>query len=119
MAYRTNTFTTTDYACTAVDIGAGTAEFVVKRHSQCLEYAPDQVFSRHQISLSGLDGGTYVVDIYQPGGSQFTNHAGPILTENDTVMIEGPLAQQVRVSVTGGGGSFAPVLHFLSMPRIN
>lgn len=118
MAHRAFTFTQTDFACTAVDIGAGTAEFLVRKHDQVLSYAPDQVFSRHQIQMSGIAGGSYDVEILQPKGAQFVTHQSGA-AEDDTVTIESVVAQQIKVSVTGMGGTAAPKLHFLSMPRMS
>jgi hypothetical protein len=118
--HRSSNFAHTDFACTAVDLAAGTATFIIKKHSQILAYAPDQVFSKHQISMSGLAAGTYEVSIMPPGSPNFVNHQGPGLTEADTCMIESPLALQIEVAVVGMGvGIGVPVLHLTSLPRMS
>jgi hypothetical protein len=116
--YRSNSFDENHFAVTALNVGAGTATFLIKRHDQIIDYAPDQIFSRHQITMSGLDGGTYEVSGLAPTGVQFVNQAGPLLDETDTATIEA-ISVQLRVSVVGGGGAFSPVLHLTSLPRMS
>ncbi len=120
MAHRSSSFDTAHFATTAEDIaGTGTCQWTLKKHSQILSYAPDQIFSRHQITVSNLDGGTFEVSIMQPGHPGFVNHQGPGLTEDDTCMIESPVAMMIQVDVSGHGGTGVPTLHLTSMPRMS
>lgn len=118
MAHRNSTFDQTSFACTAIDIGAGTASFLVRKHSQVLPYAPDEVFSRHQLQMSGLDGGTFDVSFLAPNGVSFKAHVAGA-TDADTVLMTEVVARQIKIDVTGMGGSGAPVLHFVSTPRMS
>ena len=117
MAHRSKNFTTSDTAAISVAFAAGAGTFVLQKKTGVLDYNPEQVFSRHQISVSGLDGGTYDVNIWQPGAVKFTGHQAGA-GENDTVMIEAPLAQRIEIDITGGAVA-NPVLHFTSLPRMS
>jgi len=117
MAYKTKNFTTADTAAISSALSGNNMTYVIEKKAGVLDYAPDQVYSKHQISMSGLGGGTFAVNIWQPGAAQYTGHQSNV-DADDAVMIEGPIVKRIEVVVTGGAGA-APVLHFTSVPRMS
>ena len=117
MAHRSKSFGQADTAAVKTPMAAGAMAFLLAKRPDVLDYNPEQVFSRHQISVTGLGGGSYNVNILQPGAAGFCTHlAGAV--EGDTVMIESPLAQQIEI-VISGAATGDPVVHLTSMPRMS
>ena len=71
----------------------------------------------HQVSMSGLDGGSFTVHIRLPGDPTFKEHTTSAADETDTVMIKDPLINAIKVTASSMGGSAAPIVHVTSLPR--
>ena len=65
---------------------AATAVFTITETE--LGYKPDQEYSLHQISTTGLDGGTYSVNILVPGESAFRASGLTGLAETDVAILD-------------------------------
>jgi len=118
MAQKTKTFSTADTAAVTSALSGNNMTYTLERNVGVLDYEPSGVYSKHQISMSGLGtGGTFDVKIWQPGAVQYTTHQSNS-TADDAVMVEGPLAKKIQVVVTGGSGA-NPKLHFTSVPRMS
>jgi len=119
MAHKTNTFDASSSVVTAT--AAGAIEFtLLYGGSDGVDYHLDQVFSRHQLTVVGLDGGTFDVTVMAPGVDRFSplpNNTN--LAEATLFLIESPVVKAIRVNVSGMGNAAAPELTLTSMPRMS
>ena len=95
-----------------------TVTFLLEKRTGVVDYALDQVFSKHQITVSGLANGTFDINVLVPGGPGFVSlHAGK--GEDDIVLIEDAIVSQIQLVVAGGGQAADPVAHITSTPRMS
>ena len=87
--------------------------FIISHHE--LGYWPVE-YGNHQVTVNGLDGGTYTLDVRVPGDSTFQVHQ-PGAAEADTVIVDKPVAAAFQLRFAGLGGAAAPVVTISSWPR--
>ena len=94
-----------------------TVTFLLEKRAGVVDYALDQVFSKHQITVSGLANGTFDINVLVPGGTGFVElHTGK--GEDDIVLIEDAIVSQIQLVVAGGNAA-DPVAHITSTPRMS
>ena len=76
----------------------------------------DGTMGAHQVSMSGLDGGSFAVAIRLPGDPTWKTHA-TAATEADTIIVLEPIISAIRFTAASLGGSAAPIVHITSRPR--
>ena len=101
----------------------GALTFVLEKRDGVLEYNLDEVFQIHQISITGLDSGTYSVDVWLAGGVGYHNIA---TGKAETVFVQIPsgaagqvspvICEKIRVVTTAGSSSEDPRLVLTSLP---
>jgi hypothetical protein len=67
----------------------------------------------HQVSVDGLDGGTYSVDVQTPGDETYQIDTTGA-TESDTVVIDALIVAAMQVRFAGLGEGAAPVVTLTS-----
>jgi hypothetical protein len=107
MGHRTATFTTSAASYSA---GVWTIDYGP------LPWRPDGTRGSHQISMSGLDGGTFAVEIRLPEDPSWKTHTSGA-TETDVVLVGSAVVSAFRVTVSSTGGSAAPIVYITSMQR--
>ena len=76
----------------------------------------DGVKGAHQVSGDGLgSGGTFAVEIRVPGDGAWKSHTTGA-TGTDVVMVDQPIVEAIKVTVTPGGGA-VPLITVTSRPR--
>jgi hypothetical protein len=98
-----------------LDVTDTDGPFTITHHE--LGWFPDQL-GNHQISVNGLDGGTYDVSIRTPGDDTFQVHQ-PDVAEADTVIIDKPVAAAFQLTFSGLGGAAEPRVTISGWPRRN
>lgn len=84
-----------------LDVTDTDGPFTITHHE--LGWFPDQL-GNHQISVNGLDGGTYTVKIRTPGDDTFQVHQADA-TENDTVIVDKPVVAAFQIAFADVGGA--------------
>jgi len=96
-------------------VGAGAGQFAI--FSNDAGYALDGIYRKHQITISGLDGAAVGCQIY-PAGDLVSapNDYGPAsFGEADTLLVTDVVAGGIVLDITGGGGSYAPIVTITSI----
>ena len=107
MSHRTATFSTLSASYAA---GVWTIDYGQ------LTWRPDGTRGSHQLSMSGLDGGVFAVEVLLPGDPSWKAHTSGA-TETDVVLIGATVVAAFRVTVSSLGGSAAPIVVITSRQR--
>lgn len=109
MAYKTKTIAAT----------GGPPPKVVAAASE-LGWRPDDVYREHQITVVGLDGGTFSVKGLVPGEEKVATQLKTFASgkaEDAVVQLSGFAIVSFEVTFAGLGPGAAPVVTFTSFPR--
>lgn len=101
------------YNITRIEYGAATS---VTLDEARVGWKLDGVNRDHQVSLAGLDGGTFSVYGRVPGESTWKTL---VTGQAETVAykVQGYLLEALKVELAGMGAGKAPVLTLVSLPR--
>jgi hypothetical protein len=109
MNYKNKTFTTADtnvYSTNVFTFGKDELGYSMSH------------YANHNISVSGLDSGTWKAEL-QPDGSDTFFTSETLLAETDAVALETFVAKQIKVTIVSPGGSAAPIVNVQSTVRSN
>jgi hypothetical protein len=101
----------------AVNVVAPNADPVVMGKPD-LGYRPADMNAYYQIHVTGLDSGTYDVELYLPGDQTTPKPHQTGATETDTVLIDGPMVEAFRVTFALLGVAAAPVVYLTAQGRV-
>ena len=97
----------------SVTAAAGAATLLLSHHE--LGWFPKQ-YGNHQISVNGLGGGTYTVQVRVPGDSTFQTHQSGA-AESDTVLVDRMIPDAFQVVFAGVPVENTPVVTVSTWPR--
>ncbi len=108
--YKSATFDTTSNAW-----DAGSTTFSVTRHEAGFDL--DQAHGIHQITLIGLDGGTFSLKVLLPGEQDWRDYNTDPNDEGAILVIDEIIVQGVRAVLANLGAGAAPKLTLTSRLR--
>ncbi len=110
-----NTFTTRSKA--AANVVPPNADVVVMGKAD-LGYRPADMNAYFQIHVRGLDAGTYDLALSLADDlDNFRDHQTNA-TENDSVIVDGPLVEAFRFTFTGLGAGAAPICYVKGQRKV-
>jgi len=107
---------TLPYRISAVTDGAG-GWLTIELDKSKLGFSPADTFSSVQVSLTGLDSGTFSVSFKPRGAKNFVSFIQDAI-EDDAVLLDRSFVfEAIRVAISGAGGAAAPVAQITFISR--